>query len=125
MNSIELRIGNLVNHVSFGISKVNAINEESISVWYDGKRYWDDSRFIEPILLTEEILLKAGFVLQPWQHALQGFDVYKLDNLTFNKNHNKFWYKNSNDFKQPESLHQLQNLYFALTGKELNTAGLI
>lgn len=62
-----------------------------------------------PIELTEEILLKSGFNIFA-NHAVQ----YECIILIYE---GKFRYKNSNiDIKY---LHQLQNLYFSLTGKEL------
>ena len=72
---------------------------------------------IEPIPLTEEILLKCGFVLEDQMYKyfshkdipgiLQLFDgvaEYSID---------------SNDLCWVNNIHQLQNLYFILAGEEL------
>lgn len=85
---------------------------------------------IKPIPLTEEILLKCGFVCFAESEVSKGFsigtnpvtndhmvtltwlkDIFKnnLDNYPFFKNGHHVI----------KHLHQLQNLYFALTGQEL------
>lgn len=67
---------------------------------------------IKPIKLTEEILLKCGFDLNsiPY-HAIKGQVVLSLFRgvWAFKHVHTEVKY-----------LHQLQNLYWCLTGKELN-----
>lgn len=97
--------------------------------WYaDSKEYYfkvDNSFFgdinvinnAEPIELTEEILLKCGF-----KHTGNGFyeilgKFFELCNIG-----NEFF---NTGFKgvsigKINFLHQLQNLYFALTNEELN-----
>lgn len=62
---------------------------------------------IKPIPITEKWLLKLGF--EPI-----GFDCYSFDGCEFSFEENSFFKKYVN------SVHQLQNLYFALTGKELS-----
>ena len=76
----------------------------------------------KPIPLTEEILLKCGFVY------IESKNVYKLylpnDNqllIGFNfQNELRLYYKVFNiDLVEIKHLNQLQNLYFALTNEEL------
>lgn len=102
--------------------------------WYADSKYYyfkvDNAFFMdintinnaEPIPLTEEILLKCGFV------NIESKNIYKLylpnDNqllIGFNfQSELRLYYKVFNvDLVEIKSLHQLQNLYFALTGKEL------
>jgi hypothetical protein len=76
-----------------------------------------------PIPLTPEILEKAGFVLNK--------DIYRWHNrgITICNNEDDtgfYWdlsnnngYKLLTEWKDISHLHQLQNLYFALTGEEL------
>ena len=69
---------------------------------------------IKPIPLAGEILLKCGFFRQPWGLVLNEL-VFK-DNLKCTEL--KFMIGNGFNVKI-KYLHQLQNLYFALTNKEL------
>lgn len=106
----ELRIGNLVKHKSGEVFKVAGSDLQILD-----KR--EDINLIQGIDISEEILLKVGF------------KYYSMDILRLDKG---FYYikSNNNIMKGQEILikciylHQLQNLYFALTGQELNTAGL-
>ena len=96
-------------------------NELMLNNWVllHGKYYqvedFGDGEVVEPISLTEEILLKCGFKkinkiyfrkgaltieVQSFGHFRVSFDGKMLVNL--------------------KHLHQLQNLYFALTNEELN-----
>lgn len=73
----------------------------------------------KPIPLTEEWLLKFGFE-KTERNYFEIFDMLiDLDSRNFHLsvgNHpNSFEY----ELKRPDYVHQLQNLYFALTGKEL------
>ena len=73
---------------------------------------------LEPIELTEEILLKCGFEKREdgdynlFKYSevdiviCSDFSSWKCDGINFSVNYIKY-------------LHQLQNLYFALTNKEL------
>lgn len=76
-------------------------------------------RNLYPILLTEEILLKCGFVLTNGEFVNNGIQVVYDDGdapgivgdyrLRFN-----------GTLRIIDNLHQLQNLYWCLTGEELN-----
>ena len=110
MKASNLRIGNYVN---FGIVnepiKVLSINPSSTTI-----------EMAQPIPLTEEWLLKFGFSRDP---KIGGdrieFRVYRFDVLTFNTNHG--WWHNLQHLNATplDYVHQLQNLFFALTGEEL------
>jgi len=68
-----------------------------------------------PIPLTPEILVKAGFV----NGKLNKFHVFGNGNLTvegYEADYNGLYIGNIKNIY----VHQLQNLYFALTGDELN-----
>jgi len=128
MKITELRIGNYVIAPDLvyaednirkvvGISGVKSIFLKTI----DGEK---NNRFpiylITPVPLTEEILLKCGF-------GEVGFydNVYHLDDfriyLDKSINSGLIKYENGacNLEKEISNLHQLQNLYFALIGKDL------
>jgi len=79
-------------------------------------------KFIEPIELTEEWLIKFGFEFKKTDHA----NSYKFDNFRFNfvfdgkLKGNVFLNFGNLSFKNYiNSIPKLQNLYFALTGEEL------
>ena len=74
---------------------------------------------VEPIPLTEEWLLKLGFKKTEWDN----FNSYRL--MIGNNDYTIVLYSDGNcevgDIItcKIEYVHQLQNLYFALTGEEL------
>lgn len=113
----DLRIGNLV--------KVNGTTVLVDSVHRNGIRVVDvEDKFPIPyeldftaIPLTEEILLKCGFKVEYKKGSHTNFRVYRLVEFTYNTNHG--WWFHNHLAHEPKHLHQLQNLYFSLTGKEL------
>jgi hypothetical protein len=76
----------------------------------------------DPIPLSEEWLVKFGFkktVEVTWSFGYEKeYNVYRKEDLTYNGIQAAWWY-NGLLKNQPEFVHQLQNLYFALTGSEL------
>lgn len=119
----ELRIGNWVKEAG-GYTKIeNVYDDDLFNVCYtQGDFFSSDLAGIEPIPLTHEILLTAGFSNKP-NSSHQMF--WRIGDLTFR------WYDNplSLHFIYQETgakrviistLHHLQNLVFALSGKELN-----
>lgn len=131
MEAKELRIGNFLRHISSGkIAQLDYIVPEKKLVdpdWFGD--YWGDC---EPITLTEEWLKKLS--LEPLHPPYQSTD----NNQTPETKYYHFyqaWFKlrvnldsiflvydfdwtimNVSELKY---VHQLQNLYFALAGKEL------
>ena len=96
----ELRIGNIA---SWGLGSIildiDNFNEEDLD-------------YCSPIPLTEEWLVKFGFD----DNFHKGkFWVCLDDDGYFYTNHNL----NDEGFTEVLHVHQLQNLYFALTGEEL------
>jgi hypothetical protein len=72
-----------------------------------------------PIALTPEILEKCGFKLLSDFYGLQhtyGYIAILFENSTLMI---EDLHDDSVNIKAPKYLHQLQNLYFALTGEEL------
>lgn len=111
----ELRLGNLV------IDKVT--NTIGPVVMIDPR----DNDIYEGIPLTPEILEKAGFEKHVSHSFVGGFSVhYQKDNFALEFNNEKqLEFKvcqrgaNALVIANLEYLHQLQNLYFTLTGTEL------
>ncbi len=105
MKANELKIGNYV----YNDAVVVSIDARSI---FD---IWDDKglKNYNPIPLTEEWLLKFGF----HKTSKDKKDRYRLDERLIVIRDNFFTDYGSS--VQIKYVHQLQNLYFALTGKEL------
>ncbi len=73
---------------------------------------------LEPIILTAEILENVGF---EGKRALVGSKYFEKGDLQL-KQHGEHFHPVSVEFKlHIKYFHQLQNLYFALTGDELET----
>jgi hypothetical protein len=130
----ELRIGNWVGHDA-SWSVVNEKEKEGIVFqWQDydfahvteGTMSYDS---LLPIPLTPEILEKCGFVpCHPIKNFPQYTD-YRLETVVINYHPDwgfcefEFGRKDVEErayLCKVKHLHQLQNLYFALTGTELN-----
>ena len=93
--------------------------------------FYDHSPVYIAIPLTEQILIDCGFkkfVHEPGysigsDEKTEKFNEYCLEKLSIMDLGYGFIMSNSFSFDlrvELESLHQLQNLFFALTGKELN-----
>jgi len=106
MDANELRIGNYAYEngiaLPMNIHDINCIYKN----YYHGEKY-------KPIPLTEEWLLKFGF--KKWNSKgitySKGVLIIHLRKRGFVINKR---------FVEPKHVHQLQNLYYALTGKELS-----
>jgi len=115
MKANELRIGNWVNYGN-------------------GKRILDAELFLQllkyttpfdPIPLTEEWLLKFGFEKKNGEvgYSKNKLSIYCGDTILSNEN-GRTYFKNFAILEEsPKYVHQLQNLYFALTGEELTKGG--
>lgn len=112
----ELRIGNYVR-----LSKSVTVDENIIKVTpHDISNAYEQNKkgansFLQPIPLTEHWLIDFGFEID-WiiSHKDEYFNLFQQGSEYFYTadmcNHNSI---------AIDSVHQLQNLYFALTGKEL------
>jgi hypothetical protein len=120
MKATELRIGNYVNKKNrFGeIEQIEIYGISARQNVYDE----DDSIFgcdeLIPILITNEWLLKFGFIKNDCDNYELEY-TFKL-NASFtiiNKDRCYFYIDAPNH--EIKHVHQLQNLYFALTNEEL------
>lgn len=126
MKANELRIGNYVSHEdytieSFKVISITLINDDYEIMTSGGKHgQWVNCiDLIIPIPITEEWLLKFCFEkLIGWDDMIyfnnNGIHIYLCGNGK------EDWFEYENDIVI-KSVHQLQNLYFALTGEELTT----
>jgi hypothetical protein len=114
MKANELRIGNTINYVTLNNVKLVTV-DASLIMELEPDSGAGSNRLYKPIPLTEEWLLKFGF------EKVSGWDYYKgwiKDYVELECDCYGFDYVNNID-KEVKHVHQLQNLYFALTGKEL------
>lgn len=122
----ELRIGNWLNvlHPHTKEWKYERVKSETILNFEKHSDHNLIKENFKPIPLTEDILLKCGFSVitensagKRYAYVVNG--IYSSD-LSFT-----YWTTTKEKGKffrgdlQLKSLHQLQNLYFALTGEEL------
>lgn len=70
-------------------------------------------KFIKPMKVTNKNLIDLGFL-----HDLNT-NTFSLKPITLYKQDGVFWCDILWDSLEIESIHQLQNLFFALTSKEL------
>jgi len=124
MNITELRIGNLVYCVATNnIQKITGITEEHTyvnSITFDYLEFDE----LEPIDITEEWLIRFGFEHSDrfgFEHSDFLQDFIKDSFHLIITNNGKFISPDICRSPELKYVHQLQNLYFALTGKELNT----
>lgn len=113
MKANELRIGNYVNTGNFHLPKYRG-NYQVKEEWFK----WS-SKF-KPIPLTEEWLLKMGFVVTETKAGIECFYFGKRYSV-FQPANTKVWLlvDGEKGLCETKHIHQLQNLYFALTGCEL------
>jgi hypothetical protein len=108
----ELKIGNFVEIDQYPDYKIINQIEEGIDIDQCVKLN------ASPIPITEEWLLKLGFTSNPYQ------DRYEKGQLHIECDKTKgeicLWIESMPHIKH---VHQLQNLYFALTGEELTYGG--
>jgi len=115
MKANELRIGNLVDD--------NGLIETVISDHLINDEHYDGLRGCLPIPLTKEWLLKFGFLHSHSQwYELRSLDLWcDAFNIDLKQGILTATYNNNEEMivKPMLHVHQLQNLYFALTGNEL------
>ena len=112
LKASDLRIGNLINYIRGDLTKkIITVGWRFFSSASIEKKDSDIqvAPYYTPIPLTEEWLVKFGFV--------KNIDCegYNLNGLIFLNG-----YLTDSQRKPLQYVHQLQNLYFCLTGEELS-----
>jgi hypothetical protein len=123
MNVKELRIGNYAKNI-FGIIRIEEIPLKSNPLYNPGA--------IDPLPLTEDMLIKAGFELLRKSVSMNvGGELFNYAQLRDGDGGRGFVLWNAGQYgwtidsvRKPHTwciqyVHQLQNLYFALMGTEL------
>lgn len=129
----ELRIGNLLKYGGID-TKITHLDIRYLAIKESLKK---DTSIYQPILLTEEWLLKAGFVKYQWMNGyfintIFGdlmIQFYKTEihlfftKISYDSQGMKFYGRkfinNKTSFTDCKYIHQLQNLYYCLCGEEL------
>ena len=124
MKATELRIGNLVRVNDIPVEVLWFDHEGAVCQTLDKKCQCDMN--IDPIELTEEWLLKLGFKYNKLQFCSNKIIVhqYKINGICLSideskVNKHEYSFFGNNFIRTVKHVHQLQNLYFALTEKEL------
>jgi hypothetical protein len=122
METKELRIGNYIHPLldENEVAEICYISENDLGFERLSDKEYFQGNAIKPIPLTEEWLLKFGFELEDdkiYYHLDSYEDIY------ITKTSYSFSIYNATHFTNIKQgikhVHQLQNLYFALTNEEL------
>lgn len=116
MEAKNLRIGNFVSDVNASNSFFAKVKKLDYSRCYYGQFHSAYSD-LKPILITEDWLIKFGFDLVVKEGNQGEFRVYQFNEITYNTNHG-WWWKHQLTV-QPKYVHEFQNLFFTITGMEL------
>ena len=118
----DLRIGNFIKVISstktFDSFITQAKGYDIVRIEEKSFAYWN----YEPIILDEEWLLKFGFEKiigsneSNFTNGFYNLFVNSLGEVNF------YFFKEGDWYQKIDYVHQLQNLYFALTGSELTVA---
>lgn len=115
MNAKELRIGNITKQGV--VVEINRSDKDSFRVWDVVNLKSSYNNNVEPIPLTEEWLIKFGFSKESPDNE-DDFNYWELKDVEFTDYEDGDFEINQTGFVF-KYVHQLQNLYFALTGEEL------
>lgn len=125
MKANELRIGNLVYRTNKLTKEKLTIELTASCILYISANGEISSFIYEPIPLTEEWLTKFGFKEHDFEHIGYVPETYhriesKIGYMVIDSQF-EFTLNYGGEYSSEEikNVHQLQNLYFALTGEEL------
>lgn len=117
MKANELRIGNLVLNEYLEPVFLIGILPHKLIVSKNGD--WDEDckdltyRDIEPIPLTKKRIIDFGIEFE------KDYSAWIKGSFNLESKNGKFYFEVYSHYKLIKYVHQLQNLYFALTGEEL------
>lgn len=118
----ELRIGNYVSDNDASDRFFAKVKKLDYSRCYYGQFHSAYSD-LKPIQLDEEWLLKLGWIKH--HHFLsKTWGENGVEIIVFSKVYEKYEYQlGKGRYRVLESVHQLQNLFYSLSGKELKVIG--
>jgi hypothetical protein len=127
----ELRIGNLVGFYRPEVTEMRIGSVQQIYINEDNIYRVIIPKFssyiglplagIKPITLTEEWLISFGFIKESNKNIVWDFTDKKTGWFTISERDGFYKFCNIRDLigKQFKYVHELQNLYFSLTGNDL------
>jgi hypothetical protein len=124
METIELRIGNLI-YFNNDVVDITGIGKLGVSFGKHGFCQSLSPEWFKPILLTEDWLLKFGFVKDEFvagfelSFGRQSFIVAHAQDNDLLLLYQSDIGCNYNDLCFVETVHSLQNIIYSLTGEEL------
>lgn len=114
----ELRLGELRVGITLNIFPFEKVGFNPVTI--DAQRLIallkGNETTYHPIPLTPEILVMYGFEKKLVLGSTDKY-WYSIGELSYNESHKGWWFRGK--LKDIDYLHQLQNLYFSLTGEEL------
>lgn len=120
MKTTDFRIGNIITDENGFEMYVVGIGEDWLTADFEGNQgdVWEfdfKHSFPKPVEITEEILLKYGFV----KDTETSYRWYLGEYFTYDLDDGGFRYKEAWVRLLVNYLHELQNIYFVLTNKNL------
>ena len=115
MNANEFRLGNYVtDKLHYGGARIIQITHIQ-----EASEFKDFFSNIEPIELTDDLILDCGGTFKEYGFSTGNmWKQWNINGYSFNQNGKYLDFNSCN--VTIKYLHQLQNLYFALSEKELN-----
>jgi len=119
----ELRIGNYVL-VGENLQRISAINRTTASTLEAEEKNEQlplqyNLENVEPIALTDDILKQCGFVFHDYFKFWQLITTGIRSEMNISPDYEVIDFMRKPILKKLTSLHQLQNIYFLLKGREL------
>lgn len=119
----ELRLGNHV-WVNKNLQRVSMITATSVSTSDTGENREEsmsEHTFgqIEPVPLTDDVLKQCGFVYHDYFKFWQLVTTGTMSEMDIDVDYDVIDFMRRPIIKRLASLHQLQNVYFMLKGREL------
>lgn len=119
----ELRIGNYVL-VDGDLQEVSAITSTTVSTFDAEKKEEQEVskhrlQSIQPVPLTDDILQQCGFVYHDYFKFWQLITTGIRSEMNISPDYEVIDFMRKPILKKLTSLHQLQNIYFLLKGREL------
>jgi hypothetical protein len=127
MKANELRIGNLLLDRGDKLLRLDYWDfmKPAQRMFIEGSEVHsltEDLEYCKPIPLTAEWLLKFGFERRQIKDLIS-YNTNQLELYQYASNNNKIFFEHADGEVELKYVHQLQNLYFALTGEELTYGG--
>jgi len=123
ISAFELRIGDyvLVDENIEEISSLSHSNASTIKSTEDGEQITTEHSLehIQPVGLTDDILKQCGFVFHHYFKFWQLITTGIRSEMNISPDYEVIDFMRKPILKRLVSLHQLQNIYFMLKGREL------